>query len=320
MHPLSLGPVRLEFRCRSTGQKPLRGTAAFIAFTLIELLVVIAVIAILAALLLPALSRAKLAADNAACKSNLHQQGLGLAMYVSDFHEYPRYFTGKDFAHPGQFWMQVLASYVRDKWPDDTVLEDSTGVVLGPSNATPTPGNRVFACPGYNRVQGVYFNSINPSGNSVAMFGGTGAYAYNAADGVSTATFGFGGMPLDQPFTSLNQLRPIKETQVLNPSGMIAIGDSTIEPPEPDGPYQMGLPIAPWFWHLANATFSTNVDPGLTAQDKAMQQRQGGRWNQVFCDGHVENGSLAKFFDYRKDQVLTLWNRDNQPHRERWSP
>jgi prepilin-type processing-associated H-X9-DG protein len=84
----------------------------------------------------------------------------------------------------------------------------------------------------------------------------------------------------------------------------------------------MGIPMAPWFWHLANAMFSTNLsaaDLSLTPQDKAMLQRHGSRWNQVFCDGHVEDGGLAKFFDYRRDEVLMLWNRDNQPHRERWS-
>jgi len=75
------------------------------AFTLIELLVVIAIISLLMAMLLPALSTAKMQAKDVACRAKLHQWGTIWKMYTDD--------NGGDFNHD-LGWIGPLYPYFRD--------------------------------------------------------------------------------------------------------------------------------------------------------------------------------------------------------------
>ncbi len=300
-----------------------RGRAS-LGFTLIELLVVIAVIGILAALLLPALSRAKTTALTTACRNNLHQWGLGLNMYGDDNDAYPvdRIVvfpevppTPAQQANLDLAWFQRLQPYTKSSWP----LQQAG------ANASESPLRPALECPAYDQLPGVYHRTA-------------GSYGYNGGGVknlglINMGPFGWSlslqlGPPGGGPVLTWDpRVRP---SMVVQPSDMIAIGDSEL------GGYFTDIPLtipstgwtgsyelAPWVSggiRLELGLPSAESDP-LSLQGVAgTRKRHGGRFNVVFCDGHVENLRVRDLFDQSKDQQLKRWNPDNLPHEDEVMP
>jgi prepilin-type processing-associated H-X9-DG protein len=118
---------------------------------------------------------------------------------------------------------------------------------------------------------------------------------------------------------------PIRESQVVCPSDMIAIGDAPIIPDIIRN--QNGVPNAPVVFQpiypidglsaFPEPVYYNAIMYGLPAGDlaaQAMMQRHGGPWNLGFCDGHVETLLPGNLFDKRKPQLMQRWNNDHQPH------
>jgi prepilin-type processing-associated H-X9-DG protein/prepilin-type N-terminal cleavage/methylation domain-containing protein len=296
--------------------EPQRGTA----FTLIELLVVIAIIAILAALLLSALNRAKEHAYTTVCKSNLHQWGVALNLYLGD-HQ----------AYPDPSWeLMASAGYVGQDYPRPShfYTYENLGIQV------PVPVNSVYHCPAYDRLPG-YYDEVAPLG---------GAYAYNingagwlsaigAAEPVTLSGLGLAGHAVPFMYNALGYWQgghyvrsgvgppPIREAEVVHPANMIAMADATLV-------WQLGATLAdgtimhpPWIGGFPYLLLNP-IPPGRGTQSAIglgsgiYQRRHGGRFNVLFCDGHVETLKVSDLFTTRSDAVLARWNNDGQPHRD----
>jgi prepilin-type N-terminal cleavage/methylation domain-containing protein/prepilin-type processing-associated H-X9-DG protein len=245
-------------------------------FSLIELLVVIAIIAILAALLLPALSRAKFASKNTACKGNLRQLGIALTMFASDTRVYPYTADG----NTTNVWFTTLAPYYgnnlkvmecptfKGEWPAEKAL-----VWIG-------------GWAGY-RPPARFVSRDEPGGIAGVSYGYNG-FGVGSANSTSwTSHLGLGHVVLPG-----DSMPAMKDLNVVSPSDMIAIADSSPQP---------------GYEYLYAFVLSINSKPS--------PERHNGGSNFTFADGHVITVKNKDFVS-NSEANRRRWNVDHEPHNE----
>jgi prepilin-type N-terminal cleavage/methylation domain-containing protein len=106
------------------------------AFTLVELLVVIGIVALLISILLPSLARARAAARDVACLSNLKQIGAAFQIYSNEFKGvWPK--PGTPLTKSPRWWHKDFIYPIVYGHAPDSALLDNNAYLLG----------SVFECP-----------------------------------------------------------------------------------------------------------------------------------------------------------------------------
>lgn len=304
-------------RHQTNNAPPLRNRGTPHGFTLVEMLVVIGVVAVLIGLMLPALSKARAAANQVICMSNLRQIGQTMLLYANDNKgSFPRTY--------------FIANFTWTHSPDSFCgLRGFTNPTSPDPFLNPSVWNYDLALPAWDAVHRTGDNDV-----TAALFLLIKQYKLPAALFVCPAradtfypdkfdTFGVAGASADPTlrsnFSSPYNLSYSMSIPYMPPNAWV-LG------------YRWGVAADPGFAVMADLNpgerfldscvvtssgFFGGIGPQSPSDPPALQQKANSRnhekrgQNVLYADGHCEWSATA-FAGYNQDNIYTWAHPPNQ--------
>jgi prepilin-type N-terminal cleavage/methylation domain-containing protein len=230
----------------------------FRGFTLVELLVVISIIAMLLAIMMPALSRARLIAKKLICLTNMKQYGMAVYAYSTTTGAIPWIFEGRGYPPKNPWnetsWYNMVAPYLGIKVPSGLKPDEYAAFTAA-----------LRQCPTGKASMAVNY------GNPAKKLGGK-----------QYAPFIFGGS-LDPSTGEFVSYSPVKFENCRRPSGWILFMDALKNSRYVYDP-------AEWIFDWdsdGDGKFDSMRQAGLTYNWAAPKAHLNGM-SMVLADGHVE--------------------------------